>query len=90
MALDDEELRQIRLLFEQTLTARSRIDAEKHHVHHQWIDRQQEKERKREEMWGKVRTHVLGWGAVGAIIALVSMIGDKILDWIRNAPPPGH
>ena len=39
------------------------------------------KEQRRQEMWLKVKTHVLGWGIVG----LVGGLGAAVWEWVRAA-----
>ena len=51
-----------------------------HKEHHEFIEAMIEKERRKQEMWEKVKAHVLGWG----IVAIVGGLGTVILKQISK------
>ncbi len=71
MSLSEQEIDQLSDTFIKKLEASRTISDEKHRDHHRWIDYKIAKERKREEMWEKVKANVIG----GVIMSLFSGIG---------------
>lgn len=60
------------------------IDPETHKEHHEFIRMCIKREERRQEIWDKVKVHVLGWGFVAAI----GLIGKAVYHFIfRNG---GH
>ena len=41
-----------------------------HRDHHNWIENQIQRERKRSEMWEGIRSKVIGWAIIGALGAV--------------------
>jgi hypothetical protein len=79
--LDEEALK---CAMNKVLDARQRISDEKHDLHHAWVERCIERDRRRRALWDRVSVHVLGWGALAAIIGFVSLIGESLLEALRN------
>lgn len=55
------------------------VDKETHSDHHEWIKSQIRKEKRRQEMWVKIKTQVIGWG----IIAIAGSIGAWVIRHVK-------
>ena len=67
------------------MDARKRVDDATHKAHHEYIARCIARDKHRDERWEKVRTHVIGWGAVTAIGGMVYTLGEGIKQFFLNA-----
>ena len=70
--MDQSELKTV---IHTVLNERDRIDGGIHKDHHEYIRRLIQKEQRKQEIWDKVKAHILGWGIVG----LVGTLGTIIL-----------
>ncbi|MGE0373448.1 MAG: hypothetical protein AB7Q01_16430 [Gammaproteobacteria bacterium] len=75
MNLDADLLRD---LLREELDARARVDAVTHARDHEFVALLIERRRIRAERWEKVKTHVLGWGAVAAVGWLASQVAQSL------------
>lgn len=64
----------LKLALEEVLDSRNRVDAEKHHDHHLWIESQIIKQRRCLANRDKIMQQVLGWGT----IAMLASIGTAV------------
>lgn len=55
-----------------------------HHKHHDYIQMCIERERRRREMWEKVKTQVLGWGIIAMIGFLGKIAWDSWQHYLHN------
>jgi hypothetical protein len=62
------------------LDSRKRVDEETHRVHHEYVARCIDRDRKREKRWEQLRVHILGWGAISVIGSIIYSLGD----WIKH------
>jgi len=62
------------------LDDRKRVDEDTHSTHHLWVGNRIERDKKREELWLKVRAHVYGWGAVTVLAGFFYSFGE----WVRH------
>lgn len=76
-------MEELKRAINEVLDERGRIDAETHHIHHDYVAQLIERERMRKERNEKVRTHVIGWGMVTALSGLVYLIFEGFKDWIK-------
>lgn len=62
------------------LDERARLEPEVHAEHHAFVKALMERERRKTELWEKVKTQVLGWG----LIAAVGTLGTIIFEWLQH------
>ncbi len=60
---------------------RSRIDAETHMKHHNYVAQQIEIKESNSRLWTKVKEQVIGWGAISAI----GFFGYHLVDLLRTS-----
>lgn len=66
------------------LDDRNRIDSETHRSHHDYVSRLIEHDKRRSEMWNRVRGHVIGWGLITGFTGSIYMLGDAVRELLRN------
>lgn len=76
--MDSEEMR---IVLNEVLNERTRVDEKTHRLHHQWIEQQIECQRRRRAMVDGMVKQVLGWGTIAALVA----IGYAVLDAIKSS-----
>lgn len=68
----------------EVLEDRRRIDQDTHSTHHEYVSRLIERDKRRSEMWSRVRGHVIGWGIITSVTGLVYLLGDATRELLRN------
>lgn len=56
------------------------LDPKSHKEHHDFIEAMVQKEQRKQEMWQKVKTQVVGWG----VIAVIGSIGAYVINHIPH------
>lgn len=79
--MDEETL--VRTL-SKVLDERNRIDSETHRSHHDYVSRLIDRDKKRSEMWHRVKGHVIGWGLVSGITGFIYLLGDTMRELVRG------
>jgi len=64
----------LKIIIDEALESRSRIDIDMHAQHHDFIQHYIEEQERKRERWEAIQRQVFGWG----IIALVGTIGSLI------------
>mgnify|MGYP001586552316 CR=1 FL=1 len=78
------ELESLKQALHEVLQEHRSVDAEQHRMHHDYIADQIERSRIRRDRLEKVRTHVLGWGAVSAVGSVVYFLGEGVKQFFIN------
>jgi len=67
----------------EVLAERAEIDTDLHASHHLFIAKWIAKEKREEERWEKIKTHVLGWGIIG----IIGSIGTAVYHYFFKSGP---
>jgi len=60
------------------------IDFETHTAHHQFVNEMIERRQRRQQLYDKVRQHVIGWGALSVITGLGALIYQAIISFVQR------
>lgn len=87
MSLSDKEIDEVSNRFIKKLEASRTISDEKHRDHHHWIDYHIAKEKKREEMWYKIKVNVIGGLIIGAFTGIgvfLKFFGEPVVKFLAK------
>jgi hypothetical protein len=88
MSLSDADKAELIDGFAAELEKRRNVSQETHKEHHdfiqQWIDR----EKRRQELYEKVKAQVVGWGVISGILSMVAGLGLLVRDWLQRGHTP--
>jgi hypothetical protein len=65
----------------------SSLAIEVHVEHHAFLEQWIAKEKRKQELYEKVKAHVMGWGIVSLIVATIGGLGATALEFFRSLPP---
>jgi len=60
------------------------IAVEQHVEHHAFLESWIAKEKRKQELYEKVKAHVMGWGIVGLILTTIGGLGAAAIEFFRT------